>query len=193
MFEGHAILMLRQVDDFLISCKLESVAKQIHDHICNKLQLSGEKVPPFKHLGPATDHNGVDMNQTKQHIKIACPGCVDRSNRAHGWDNPGTDKIQSRPTSPMPENSLDVTHAKQGPIEGSKEHKQLQKKMGFACRTLLGELLCACVTCRPDIGFAVTTLAKFSAHPHETHHKHCLLYTSPSPRDKRQSRMPSSA
>ena len=25
------------------------------------------------------------------------------------------------------------------------------------------------------------------------HHIHCLLYTSPSPRDKRQSRMPSSA
>ena len=25
------------------------------------------------------------------------------------------------------------------------------------------------------------------------HHKACLLYTSPSPRDKRQSRMPSSA
>ena len=26
-----------------------------------------------------------------------------------------------------------------------------------------------------------------------THGRHCLLYTSPSPRDKRQSRMPSSA
>ena len=28
---------------------------------------------------------------------------------------------------------------------------------------------------------------------HVTHDKFCLLYTSPSPRDKRQSRMPSSA
>ena len=43
----------------------------------------------------------------------------------------------------------------------------------------------------------------FPSHPHrgfetftymiEGHLKHCLLYTSPSPRDKRQSRMPSSA
>ena len=143
MFEGHTILLLRQVDDFLISCKLESVAKQIYDHIGNELQLSGEKVPPFKHLGPATDCNGVDMNQTKQCVEIACPGCVDRLNRAHGWDNPGNDEMQSPPTSPMPENSLDVMCAKQGPIEGSKECEQLQKKMGFACRTLLGELLCA--------------------------------------------------
>ena len=73
----------------------------------------------------------------------------------------------------MPENASDVIHAKQGPVEGSEECKQLQKNMGFACRTLLGELLCACVTCRPDVGHAVTTLAKFSAHPHEMHHK-CL-------------------
>ena len=28
---------------------------------------------------------------------------------------------------------------------------------------------------------------------HSVHHSNCLLYTSPSPRDKRQSRMPSSA
>ena len=27
----------------------------------------------------------------------------------------------------------------------------------------------------------------------DLYHRHCLLYTSPSPRDKRQSRMPSSA
>ena len=78
MFEGHAILMLRQVvDDFLISCKLETVAKKIYDHIGHKLQLGGEKVPPFKYLGPANDYNGVDINQTKQHIEIACPGYID--------------------------------------------------------------------------------------------------------------------
>ena len=37
-------------------------------------------------------------------------------------------------------------------------------------------------------------LSEFQDHPnnHEPHYD-CLLYTSPSPRDKRQSRMPSSA
>ena len=44
------------------------------------------------------------------------------------------------------------------------------------------------------------TLGDASSAPHRrpigtpsAHHRHCLLYTSPSPRDKRQSRMPSSA
>ena len=95
MFEGHAILMLRQVDDFLISCELESVAKQIYDHIGNESQLSGEKVPPFKCLGPAADCNGVDVNQTEQRVKIACPGCIDQPNRAHGWETLEADEIQS--------------------------------------------------------------------------------------------------
>ena len=36
---------------------------------------------------------------------------------------------------------------------------------------------------------AVVAAASLLPHPHQT----CLLYTSPSPRDKRQSRMPSSA
>ena len=72
----------------------------------------------------------------------------------------------------MPENSLDIIYIKQGPLEGSKEYKQMQRKMGFAYRTLLGELLYAYVTCHPDIGFAVTTLAKFSTHPHEIHYKY---------------------
>ena len=62
MLEGHAMLVPRQVEDFLISSELESVAKRICNHMGNELQLSGEKVPPFKHSGPAADHNGVNMN-----------------------------------------------------------------------------------------------------------------------------------
>lgn len=146
MHEGHTVLMSWQVDDFLLSCKLESVAKHTYNHIGKKLQSSGEQVPPFKHLSPATDCNGVDINQTKQCIETACPGYVNRLTRAHGWDKPGDDKIKSRPTLPMPENSLDKTYTKQGPLEGSKEYKQIQKQMGFACRTLLGEPLYAHVT-----------------------------------------------
>jgi len=42
-------------------------------------------------------------------------------------------------------------------------------KYGFAYCTLLGELLCAYVTCRPDIGYATITLSKFSTCPHDHH------------------------
>ena len=144
----------------------------VFSNIGKKLQLSGEKVPPFKYLGPAKDYNGVDITQTKQYIEISCPGYIDRLTRAHGWDKPDDTEIKSRPTAPMPERSLDTIYTKRGPIEGLQEYKRLQKQMGFAYRTLLGELLYAYVTCRPDIGFAVTTLAKFSANPDEIHYKY---------------------
>ena len=40
---------------------------------------------------------------------------------------------------------------------------------------------------------ATVTSSKFAGKNKIEQHKICLLYTSPSPRDKRQSRMPSSA
>ena len=141
--------------------------------ILQQLQLHNKKVAPFKYLGLAKDYNGVDIHQTKQYFGINCPGYIDRVIRAHGWNQPGDDEIQSRPTSPLPDKALDNIFKEQGPIEGSKEYKALQKRMGFAYRTLLGELLYAYVTCRPDIGFEITTMAKFSTHPSELHHR-CL-------------------
>ena len=57
-----------------------------------------------------------------------------------------------------------------GPTEGTPEHHTLQTKFGFSYRTLLGELLYAYVTTRPDLGYAITTLAKFSSTPGEVHY-----------------------
>ena len=39
----------------------------------------------------------------------------------------------------------------------------------------------------------IDSLQEMNVLPHVAQNKSCLLYTSPSPRDKRQSRMPSSA
>jgi len=58
-----------------------------------------------------------------------------------------------------------------GPVENAPEHKALEAKQGFGCRSVLGEILFAHVLCRPDIGYAVTTLAKFSTAPDALHHK----------------------
>ena len=65
-----------QVDNFLISCKLESVVKCIFDYIGNKLQLHNEKVPPSKYLGPAKDYNGINLIQTQHYIDINCAGYI---------------------------------------------------------------------------------------------------------------------
>ena len=58
-----------------------------------------------------------------------------------------------------------------GPPEDSAKHAALKSQHGFPYRTLLGELLYAYVTCRPDIGYATTTLSKFSSCPANVHYR----------------------
>ena len=48
--------------------------------------------------------------------------------------------------------------------------EDLEKKMGFSYRCLLGELMYAYVTCRPDIGYSICCLSKFSTCPSELHY-----------------------
>ena len=52
--------------------------------------------------------------------------------------------------------------SKGGPKEGTLEHFNLEKPMEFSYQTLLGEMMFACVTCHPDIAYALTTLSNFS-------------------------------
>ena len=73
-FEGHAVLMLQQVDDFTISCELESIARHIHDWVGKKIVVHKATVLPFKHVCPSKICDSVDLNQTKQCIKISRPG-----------------------------------------------------------------------------------------------------------------------
>ena len=66
-----------------------------------------------------------------------------------------------------------------GPREDDPAHSLLAEQHGFAYRSLLGEILFAYVLCRPDIGYAVTTLAKFSTAPNPLHYKslkHLAIY-----------------
>ena len=81
-------------------------------------------------------------------------------------------------------------------------------------QSAVGSLLYLSTKTRPDIAYAVGNVSKFCSNPNNKHwtavkrifrnlkgttdlgikySDDCLLYTSPSPRDKRQSRMPSSA
>ena len=70
----------------------------------------------------------------------------------------------------MASDAINQIYLKAGPPEGTPEHTKLAQKYGFSYRTLLGELMYAYVTCRPDIGYAVVTLSKFFTSPHETHY-----------------------
>ena len=86
--------------------------------------------------------------------------------------SPATDFMHtSKPSSPLPSDCIDQMYSEEGPLENTTAHLALEKKKGFNYRTLLGELMYAHITCQPDIGYAVTTLSKFSSAPTEFHYK----------------------
>ena len=72
------------------------------------------------------------------------------------------------------------------PIEGLKEECGLFAVFGLEDAALHTALALHAQQHRGQEGAGIVTL-------HEGQFQTCLLYTSPSPRDKRQSRMPSSA
>ena len=57
-----------------------------------------------------------------------------------------------------------------GPREDTSEQATLEKELGFLYRSVLGKLMYAYVTYRPNIGYAVTTLSKFPTFPTQYHY-----------------------
>ena len=54
-------MLLRMVDNLLLSCEHEDTAREIYSKIVLALQLENEDEPPFAYLGPCSDFNGVDI------------------------------------------------------------------------------------------------------------------------------------
>lgn len=172
-FQGTPILLLRQVDDFSLGCPSENIAKAIYQHIGLELQLPGESEPPFTYLGLVSDFNGVDVGQYDDRILLSCSSYIDRVLRSHGWSTPSASDSSPADlpphTAPLPPDIIPALYAASGPSEDSPEHQRLVDKYGFTFRGLLGEILYAYVTCRPDIGYAVITLSKFASCPADFH------------------------
>jgi Reverse transcriptase (RNA-dependent DNA polymerase) len=169
-YNGETVLLLRQVDDFALACTTESTAQDIYNVIGTAMQLPGEDAPLFQYLGLLSDYNGVDIIQASSHITISCENYIHRVLRSHGWDTPSAKESDTDHVSPLPMDALELMYtAPPGPAEHSDAHAALEEAKGFRYRTLLGELLYACVTCRCDIGYSITTLSKFASSPSPTH------------------------
>ena len=82
------------------------------------------------------------------------------------------DESLQRPISPLPQDAIKHIYAKPGPHEETDPsgHKKLEERQGFSFRSLLGELMYAYTSCRPDIGYAVVTLSKYAACPDHIHY-----------------------
>ena len=194
---GKLVLVLRQVDDILIACKEEKFARDLTNQIGTLISFKEELEDqdlPIDYFGLVEDFNGVDIDQYSDRIKISCRSYIKRFLQTHGW-GPGSDEknderddrdssltIQdrpmftdsmksSKPNTPLTSDSAEQMFKQEGPIEHSPEAEVLQRRCGFSYRTVLGELMYACVTARPDTGYAVTTLSKFSTHPSAYHYK----------------------
>ena len=106
-YKGETVLalLLRQVDDFALSCNSEAIADEIIGIIDKKLQLPDEDKPPFEVFRLIQDFNGVLLEQRQGYIKIHCSGYIDCLILTHKWDADTTD-LSSRPTSPLPDDAV---------------------------------------------------------------------------------------
>ena len=117
----------------------------------NKIQIKREDgliVQPVTDIDD-DDHSRINQNPSK--------------NQSYYWKS-------SKPMSPLPSDCIEQIYSQEGPLENTTAHLVLEKKSGFNYRSLLGELMYAYITCRPDIGYAVTTLSKFSSSPSQYHY-----------------------
>ena len=75
------ILILRQVDDFIITAKsmttCQAIRKEIQGHMAN----------PLNDLGVIKHFNGVDIVQTRHYVKVHCETYLARICEHHGWTN----------------------------------------------------------------------------------------------------------
>ena len=88
-------------------------------------------------------------------------------------------KPSSKPVGPLPADAIQKIYKESGLAEGTAEHQALEETCGFGYITLLGQMMYAYVTCRPDIGYAITTMSKFSTTPTLLHYqylKHVAKY-----------------
>eukprot|EP00536_Pseudo-nitzschia_multiseries_P009159 jgi/Psemu1/22499/gm1.22499_g len=143
-FDNNKILLLCQVDKFLVSCNNETTTIKIYNIIGKCLQHTSKHASPFKYLGLATYYN----------------------------DATNTELQQSHPTPPLPDKALNYIYINPGPLEGTNEHLHPQTTHGFSYCTLPGELCYAYTTCCPDIGFSLSNLSKFSTPPAPIHYKY---------------------
>ena len=62
-------------------------------------------------------------------------------------------------------------YKKCGSNVGTDDAYKFELSQGFSYCTLLGEMMYAYVTCRPDISYAITTMSTFSTKPSKDHYE----------------------
>jgi hypothetical protein len=74
--DGHKILLLRQVDDFVLATPDPAIAAHRYDQTGKALQLPGKTSIPFEQQGLISAFNGVNIQQTRHYIKLSCTSYI---------------------------------------------------------------------------------------------------------------------
>ena len=157
---GKKVLFLQQVDDFAVACKDEAICKSVIETIGKQLTV------PLHLLGRITEFNGVDVTQTRDYIKISCETYINEVLDNHQWQETIT---QHNPI-PMKDDSKYQTELETATPPTLEEATAL-KNEHFNYRQAIGEAICAMVTCRPDISYAVIKLSQYLRNPSAIHCK----------------------
>lgn len=165
VYDGFKMLISRQVDDLAIGCHNVEAIKKLVTVICSedKIDLRDE--------GVLNSFNGIDVHQTAEYISITCESYIDKLLAHYGWTLAGHRESGEKPIDPIAMSTLPQLFADYEAMATATPAQLLtfETVAGFSYRSVLGAVIYVYVVARPDIGFAVTLLARFSDHPAKVH------------------------
>jgi hypothetical protein len=166
VYKGHRMLICRQVDDLAIGCVDINAIQDLVRVICAEDSID------LRDEGILNSFNGVNVEQRDRYIKITCESYIDKLLAHYGWSSSGLRDTDEKPIEPLAASTTQqmFDDYATAPRDGSVEYCDLETAAGFSYRSVLGALIYAYVVARPDIGYAVTTLARFSDHPAKVHY-----------------------
>jgi hypothetical protein len=127
---------------------------------------------PLKRMELVTLFNGMDFTQTRHYVKILCTTYINHICEIYLSDWMTDAKVSADRPLPLPSKESFLKEFT-NPIGDADPKSQfaLKDKHHVGYRNLIGELIYAMVTCRPDISFATLNCAQSSAAPVDIHYK----------------------
>ena len=97
---------------------------------------------------------------------------IDKLLAHYGWSASGSHETDAKPIEPLASSTIQQMFLdyETSPLDGTPKHAALELATRFSYRSVLGALIYAYVVARPDIGYTVTTLARFSSRPAKIHY-----------------------
>ena len=154
-------LMLRQVDDIIVATPSIDAGTSLLNKISNMVTFKINE-------GPTKKFYALNIFQGARYISLSAEDYIDHCMLKLGWDKEGT--TTGNRSVPMTPADLKTMSSEQGPLEGSPEAKELEKKHGHPYRTLTGLLGFAVQLGRADINEVTMILSKFNNRPGSVHY-----------------------